>query len=108
MLCTIKYPPYDVQVIFQVTEYDIVTDAIRKIQQKLQFHKIFFATIPSRNEKISHVIVSWIMHEGYSYDCVHYYSDVLVLTQEYGGIGGMMKLFKSVIFQNGVYIRGNW
>ena len=39
---------------------------------------------PSSNEKIAYTLVSLINHAGYSLDCGHFVSDVLIAAQEFG------------------------
>ena len=69
-----------------------------KNEYKVSIPSEYFIKKPLSNENISYTLKSLISQDGGSLDCRKYVSDVLISTQEFGGIAMMPISRKSVIF----------
>ena len=63
-------------ILLQRETYDISKYQVIQNECKVAMPSEDFINKPSINEKISYTLVSIIMHDGDSLDCVHYFRDV--------------------------------
>ena len=72
----IKKPPKVLKILFQRVSYDSTTLVDTKNEVKVGIPSEYMFKQPSRNEKISCIVVSLINNDGDSLDCGNYISDV--------------------------------
>ena len=71
-----KEPPSVWKIILQRGTYDTWKDCVRKNEYKVAIPSEYFIKKLSSNEKISHIVVLLIMHDGEYLDCGNDVSDV--------------------------------